>query len=665
MGTRPFLRRRRPLAVAALVLLAAPFGAAGSASAATDPATAAAATTPAAGTTPATPAVRVDGPSGPDLSARATSLADQVVSRWAAQQLPDGRFPDPVYGGGGDYGTAMLGYAMLRRGAQQGDKGLIRGGLDALTAQVDIPAGGAFELLVLARAYHWAAGALPDDPIAGPIWAKYQAKLAKDLSTRGTISSQSGSGSAKCYSDARCYNNLKLVSSLASIELLGTGLSAGSTSSLLADVGLRGRVLHRASSRVPLETGSGVTRVGGTPVTGGGLLSDPPRDPLAYHALSTMMLGELNAALGDDVPKASQRAFGRAARGLLALAAPDGDLSWFGRGQGQVWVPAVVADAAAQAAAVTTSASLRGRFLALAEASLTRLKTLYGIGPAGFPLVPGAIDGEILLTRGVDSYATTRGYNGLAVDALDRASAVLQRVEGTATDVPSTLTGISRSPNQAGVATLTKGSLWVAVAGKSRAPEDARYGSGLLSMEHRDPTGAWSAIVPGRPLNPRIVSTVGVRQNGQMLVPSSQLLPGVSQTTADFVGGWARPGKPDSLIDSGTTWHWSLPDPKTAQVVFRARIGRTIVMNGLVGDGSTVRKTPFGFIITRPDGVALQYSLGVPSRRLALQRARRDAGASAYDSALGVAQVWAQVRRGEQVTIRIRLLDTAPVVGGG
>lgn len=611
---------------------------------------------------PGAPAAEVAGPSGEDLSVRAGAIADEVVRRWASIQGADGRFPDPIYGSGGDYGTAMLGYAMLRRGAQEGDKGLIRGGLDALLAQVDKPAGGAFELLVLARAYRWANGALPSNALAAPFWQKSGPKLAADLSARGPIASQTAS--ATCYADARCYNNLKLVSSLASLELIGTGLSPASSTALLADVGLRGRVLHRLSSRVPKETGSDVTRVGEAPVSGAGVLSDPPRNPLAYHALSTMMLGEVLDELGDAAPVTALQAYGRAARALLVLAAPDGDVTWFGRGQGQVWVPAITAAAAAGAAERTTSSVLRGRFLALAEASLTRLRSVYGVGSRGLPLVPGAVDASVLGARAVDPYATTRGYNGLAVYALDRAAATLKRVGGTATRVPSERTGVVRSPAQAGLAAITRGGLWVGIAAKSRAPEDARYASGVLAMQQRDATGTWKPVVPGRPYNPQRVGTLAIKVGGRTLVASGSVAqPGPSAVTVR--GGWAEPGAPKSLVDNGTSWRWALEDQQTLSVTFRARATRQLVLNGLLGDGATFHKVPFGFVVTNVDGSAVEYRLGVAGRRLPLARSTRPAGASAYDASVAVAQAKALVRRGEVVTAKIRIVARGATVPGG
>ncbi len=158
------------------------------------------------------------------------------------------------------------------------------------------------------------------------------------------------------------------------------------------------------------------------------------------------------------------------------------------------------------------------------------------------PLVPGAIDGPMLRTRSVDTYATTRGYNGLAVDALDRAAAILSTVGGTATRVPSSRAGAVRSPEQAGLATLTRAGRWVAIAGRDRAAGDARYGSGLLALQARDAAGAWSARIPARPRAAQRIATVAIRQGGELLPAAGVVLPGAASDEVTVRGGWARPG---------------------------------------------------------------------------------------------------------------------------
>ena len=248
--------------------------------------------------------------------------------------------------------------------------------------------------------------------------------------------------------------------------------------------------------------------------------------------------------------------------------------------------------------------------------------------------------------------------------ALDRAAASLKRVPGTATSVPSERPGVARSPKQAGIATITRGGLWAAIGAKSRAPEDARYASGLLALQRRDQVGGWHPIVPGRPYNPQRVGTLAVKVGGRTLVAGGS----VSASTATSVsvkGGWSEPGKPGSLTDNGTTWRWTVEDSRTLSVDFTARSSRMVVLNALMGDGATMHKVPFGLVVTNADGSALQYTLGVAGRRLDLRRSTRSVGGSAYDAALSVAQNRALVRKGERVTVKVRVVARAPEVTGG
>lgn len=641
------------LAIGAALLLTAP-----QTSATAGEATARAAAPPPAARRPAG-----SGPSAQALAARADGIADEVVTRWASQQQSDGRFPDPVLGGGGDYGTAMLGLAMARRGVEQGNRALLRGGLQALLAQVEQPSNGSFELLVLARAQHWASQTLPGDPLGAPLWAEFGPRLSADLQQRGPVTANPNA--RNCNEDSSCYNNLKLVANLGELELLATGLTPSTPTALLADPQLRANVIARLATRVPQETGRAITRRGSAALAGGGILSDPPRNPLAYSALSTAMLGQLVSVLGPAAPPPALRALDRAARGLLLLAAPDGDLSYWGRGQGQVWVPAVVADAAASAAERSSSTVMRGRYLALAEAALGQLRTRYGVGSHGLPLVPGAVDAAVLTSRRVDAYASTRSYNGLAVDALDRAAATLLRIRAaTATSVPAGRDGVVRSPAQAGLATLTRGPLWAAVGAKSRSnDEDARYGSGLLALQFRNAAGDWAPILPGRPYSPTTVSTLAVESDGITLVPDGVV--GASRgTSVELRGGWANRRLQPRKLDPGTRWRWQLVGDNTLEVRFTARAARTVVATGLVGEHDALRRTPRGFVVTAPDGGAIAYSLEVAGRRLPLARARLAVGASAFDAWIEASQLRGRVRRGERVVLRVKVV-AAPVVAAG
>lgn len=601
------------------------------------------------------------GPSARSLATRAESIADEVVDRWAALQDPQGRFPDPVLGVGSDYGTPMLGLAMAQRGHARRDTALVRSGLRAIMQQVDVPTNGSFELLALAHAHQWGQLVLAGDERHGALWAQVEPRLRANLSRRGPV--QATAAAAACNADPACYNNLKLVSGLAEYELLATGVAAGPAPSLLADPLLKTRILERLSVRIPAETGRTIGRTGLAKLSFAGVLSDPPRNPLAYHALSTSMLGQLLQKLGPAAPKSAMRAFERASRGLLLLAAPDGDVSYYGRGQGQVWVPAVVAEASAIAALRTTSAELRGQYLALTEASLARLRSLHGVGVTGMPLVPGAATATALASRRIDAYATTRSYNGLAVAALDRTAATLGRIaDVTATTLPATVRGVVRSPKQAELVTLTRGALWAAIAARSGSPRDARYGSGVLALQHRDAAGRWAQIGPGRPYASPVVGTIAIRHGKDLLVPNTRI-GRATKFGVDLVGSWSQPGGPSRA--PGTTWAWRMQKNNTLELRFTARGTYTVVATGLMGDGAVMTPASRGMLVSAPDGTALRYELAVAGRHAPLKRWTHRAGASAYDAQLGAARMQTRVRRGDRVLVRISVAGTLPAGAAG
>ena len=107
--------------------------------------------------------------------------------------------------------------------------------------------------------------------------------------------------------------------------------------------------------------------------------------------------------------------------------APDGDVAYLGRGQGQVWVPALTAAALAGAArdAFATRPGLAARYLAGAQRAVQRLGQLHA-GATGLQLVPNAA------TRtthdGIDGYASDVAYNGLALFGLSRTADALAAI---------------------------------------------------------------------------------------------------------------------------------------------------------------------------------------------------------------------------------------------
>ncbi len=245
--------------------------------------------------------------------------------------------------------------------------------------------------------------------------------------------------------------------------------------------------------------------------------------------------------------------------------------------------------------------------------------------------MPGASTAEEIKARGIDTYATMRGYNGLAVDALDRIPALLTGVEGTASSLPSAREGAVRAPEQAGIAALTRGGTWVAIGGRSRDKTDARYGSGILALQRRD-GDTWRPQIPGRPLSGAGIATLAFQIRGQLYPMAGRLRSERSSKGVQITGGWGTPG--GSIVDTGTTWRWSITPQGTVAVTFRVQRDRTLAVQALVGDGAKARDTAAGTIVDGRAGTRIEYALRSGSRLLTVRTSRRPCGGSAYDRAI-------------------------------
>ena len=449
--------------------------------------------------------------SPPALGAQVSALVAGATDEWTLHQTPEGWLIDPVLGRAtSSYGLAMTGQSMVVLGVSRADPALIEDGLRAELAEVAQPDDGGFELLALSEAFAW-----NDHHLAGMgAWAAARGAIATFIATHAPLVSDAGD----CYSEERCYDNLKLVAAVADLSLLQTGLP---NFTLGTPAAIRAEALA-ALARAARNAGTDARRIGTPGFRGAGILSDPGRNPLAYHALSTLMLGQAVQSLGASAPASVIAAFSRCARALIGLMAPDGDVAYIGRGQGQVWTAAASIDALSIAAQMTRSATWRGRYLAGAALELSRLRALYPRDGWGLPLVPrlagglasglaggdsGQAPGQAPNYLGIDGYANTVQYNGLALWALSEAAHTLSLIPPTPYQaVPSTENGTFLDPSHTKFATVTDGSLWYAIHGTDSDPADARYGFGLISVE-RDTAQGWRAVLPYPPLTSALTST--------------------------------------------------------------------------------------------------------------------------------------------------------------
>ena len=540
------------------------------------------------------------------LSERTSALIDGTVREWTDHELADGQLIDPVLGAAaGSYGQGMTGEAMVALGAETPSGGaLIEAGLNAELAEVADPDGGGFELLSLSEAYLWNQAHLAGDPA----WEAAQPQLAAFLSAHGPLISDAG----VCYTTTNCYDNLKLVAAVAELSLLRTKVAASGPAAILTAphtlrLGAMAKLAAAASN-----TGRDAVRSGAVGFTGAGILSDPAQNPLAYHALSTLMLGHAVLGLGAGTPRLLQAALSRAARALVGLMAPDGDVSYIGRGQGQVWTVAATVDALSIAARLTGDAVWRGRFLAGAQLAMDRLEAVYPRSGWGLPLVPRLADPQGPVNYlGIDGYANAVEYNGLALWALrDAATELAQVPPTTGQPVPSQTAGTFLDPSHTRFATVTHGHLWFAVHGTDSNLTDGRYGFGVVSAELRTPTG-WQPALPFRPLtySPQVGGIV-MRTRGRTLYPIGQSISSNPTGVVRVGGRWAPVAGPG---DPRATWVFS-PTPAGDGILmsFSAPAKAAFELQVWFQEGALVTVARRGLRVREPNGQVQGYTFNVP-----------------------------------------------------
>ncbi|HEX2703867.1 MAG TPA: hypothetical protein VHM72_10600 [Solirubrobacteraceae bacterium] len=538
------------------------------------------------------------------LSQQVSALADSTAGEWSAHELARGGFDDPVVGPVvGDYGVSMIGEALVEAGVAGGSDTLVDDGLTAELSEITHADEGGFELLSLSDAYSY-----DESTLAGnPAWKRARPRLARFLRRHGPPISKQG----LCYASAHCYTNLKLVSAVAELALLHTGLRGYRSDALLGNpAGVRDQT--RAWLRMAVgHAGSGAYRVGDSAFSGVGILSDPSENPLAYHVLSTLMLGRAMLALGARTPPALGEAFGRTAEALVGLLAPDGDDTYIGRGQAQVWSVAATIDALAIAAELTTDATWRGRYLSAAAVALQRLQSLYPSSGWGFPLVP-RFAGDNLPTSytGIDRYANTVEYDGLALWALDDAATQLHNAPAAAEGpLPSESDGAFVDPSHTRFAAVTHGDLWFAVHAVNSNHGDARYGFGLVAAE-LDTVDGWRAALPQRPLTRNAtLGGLAMLSGRATLYPVGRSISASSTGVVAIVGSWRDARR---TVDRGMLWTFApTASGNGVALSFAAKPGSAYALQVWYEAGARLSPTRHGVTIEEPDGSSQSYLLNV------------------------------------------------------
>jgi hypothetical protein len=406
------------------------------------------------------------------------ALRDTTAAQWAGMTTPEGSFQNPfpadLARGHGSFVPPMLAYSLQRAGhAGVAER--------AWPRAVSPVRASAFDMVGASYAYR-----LPG------LSDGLRAHLADYMSRYGIPLN-----GYRCLIVPTCYGNLRLVDALAVIGITGHRIRAADPAARMGDPAVaRAGAVRVVNEWIGQVVDHGVcARLGGERMRGT-FLSDPELNTTAYHGLTAFMLSEAVAQLGPAASRSARRVSRETLDTLALLVAPDGDMSYLGRGQGQTWIPALVAGAMANGArdAATRDPARAARYLAVAQRAVRRLRTLHA-SPQGFRLVPGART----TVDGIDGYAHTVAYNGLALFGLTVA---LDALEATP-DLPiARLPGARRLAVQdsgtSGLGVVGNGRVWLAVHRKPTAEKDLRFDFGALALKRRTARG-WVDLLAPRP----------------------------------------------------------------------------------------------------------------------------------------------------------------------
>jgi hypothetical protein len=560
------------------------------------------------------------------------ALADASALAWGRHVAVHGRVVDPVGGRTtGAYGRSMLAGGMLRTAVRRGDRDL-----RALAERTLVQASysrSAFSELAVAEALA-EVGRLEDPALDRTVRKEL---LAYDVATVG-------SRAEGCARRPTCWNNLKLVDAVAVLRVLAVpGLDGLPASKRLADR-RRARaeavdVLVRRVAQV--QRVSAHLSLPGAPRAFGAVLSDPPPNPVAYHALSTFMLARgmqaLPAAERGPRLRASLR---RALVALHGLTGPDGDVSWMGRGQGQSWTLALGAAACAMALELLGPQEPQaGRCLGMAARQLAELerRARPGTGAVGIAVLP-----RPSWVRGVDRYVNRVDYEGLTLFGLQALADALARLGAgpTPLEPAGARAGLRfADPGASGLATTVRDGVWLGVHAAGSHPHDARYGGGLLAVKARGSDGRWRDVLD---LRPKTNPPGGPPALGPSLVVRGGLAPFVGtgirvprSGVVEVRGAWRRAGR---HVRRGVLTYVVAGGGTAVDLRFAAGRDERFVLREVVAPGAPVPTA------LRQGGRALP-------RTGKVSRVRRPWGAADRDDSDVLTSAF-KVRRAGAVTIR-------------
>ncbi len=346
-----------------------------------------------------------------------------------------------------------------------------------------------------------------------------------------------GIAADRCYQNPTCFNNYKIADAVLNLELARSGLRGTVRGTRLRDPALlRRSALRWLSATLPrFAPATGRVTIPGRGSEVATILSDPGTRPLAYAAMCTAWVVRATRLAGRSAPAALRRLTRRALWGLLGAAAPDGDVSWSGRGQGQAWTHAAALYAGAAGAAVfaDTDPLLAARLRRLADVELDALDARVRGGELQV-LPSGNAD-----LAGLDHYYSVTGSTGLALTFLQMARPELPGAQSTRLSLPSEIDGASLSdparPPSPGLVTRRAGLSWMGMRMRREHVFDPRSDAGLVRAL-RLVSGRWREQLPARP-GPAAKAGVRTPSGGPVLVLGTTHLQPRAGTPEQQAGG--------------------------------------------------------------------------------------------------------------------------------
>ena len=458
------------------------------------------------------------------------TLIDAMRARYPEIQRENGHFRSSI-GGGTRYGNAYMGYALLMSGVRTGDDAAVEAGLRGLTNPLrrDRPPNrpSVFEALALAAGYNIAREHAEDEPLFRDNRGAWEHFLERVPLVRIPAMGH--------------YGNHWLVEAVEIRELLATGLRSDSPTAVLGGQREEADRLSRelVNERIPAMAREEAVRAPGGRAF---VLSDPPDNPLAYQGLSLGFYARAIELLGDDAGEAARRTLTEIARASLLLAAPDGDVAYFGRNQEQAWALAGTVYGAYYAATLDESppgedAQLRE----LARRALDRLLHEHGVTHWGLEITPSVARSRWLPAAGLDSGAGGPSFGGLVLALLEWGHGESQAPpRGTSIPADRNLrTKLSHAESR--FAVVRRGPVWTVIRPtiSGKYPYDIRYDFGVVALKVlRD--GRWTDVVRHRPFTNAESDSAGpvLRAGGVTSFPFGSEVGVAPDGTVTMRGGW-------------------------------------------------------------------------------------------------------------------------------